>query len=231
MTDKKEKRVRIKLVSPKATFRYPKLNEPDYGSDDYPIEGGAYSVQLVLPAEDAKGLIDQLQPHYVKAIEDGHVKFDALPVAQRKKHGSLKEQLYYTDEFDKETEEPTGNVIFKFKMKASGKDKKTGKPWSRKPTIFDAKGKPMVPVPSIWGGTIGKVSFEVSSYFVQAQAMAGISLNLNAVQIIELRSGGGGNAESYGFGEEEGYEFDEADVPAKAEPTTDTTEDDGEEDF
>lgn len=231
MTDKKEKRVRIKLTSPKATFRYPKLNEPDYGSDEYPIEGGAYSVQLVLSAEEAKPLIDQLQPHYEKALEDGQIKFDGLPVAQRKKHGSLKEQNFYTEEFDKETEEPTGNVIFKFKMKASGKDKKTGKPWSRKPAIFDAKGKPMIGVPSIWGGTTGKVSFEVSPYFVQGQAMAGISLALNAVQIIDLRSGGGGNAESYGFGEEEGYEYDEADAPAKEEQTTSTTEDDGDEDF
>lgn len=230
MTDKKEKRVRIKLVSPKATFRYPKLNEPDYGTDDYPIEGGAYSVQLVLPAEDAKVLIDQLQPHYDAAIEEGQVKFDNLPVAQRKKHGNLKEQPFFGEEFDKETEEPTGNVIFKFKMKASGKDKKTGKPWSRKPTIFDAKGKPMVPVPVIWGGTVGKVSFEVSPYFVQGQAMAGISLALNAVQIIDLRTGGGGNAESYGFGEEEGYEYSAEDAP-KAEPTDTSTEDDGEEDF
>ena len=120
--------------------------------------------------------------------------------------------------------------FFKFKMKASGKDKKTGKPWSRKPTIFDAKGKPMTPVPSIWGGTIGKVSFEVGPYFVQGQAMAGISLSLNAVQIIELRSGGGGTAESYGFGEEDGYEYDEADAP-KAAPSETTTEDDSEEDF
>lgn len=230
MTDKNQKRVRVKLVSPKATFRYPKLNEPDYGTDDYPIEGGAYSVQLVMPADEAKVLIDQLQPHYEKAIAEGQEKFDQLPVAQRKKHGSLKEQMFYTEEFDKETEEPTGNVIFKFKMKASGKDKKTGKAWSRKPTIFDAKGKPMIPVPSIWGGTVGKVSFEVGPYFVQGQVMAGISLALNAVQIIDLRSGGGGDAASHGFGEEEGYEYSEADAP-KAAPSEATTEDDGEEDF
>lgn len=230
MTDKNQKRVRVKLVSPKATFRYPKLNEPDYGTDDYPIEGGAYSVQLVLPAEDAKVLIDQLQPHYEKAIAEGQEKFDQLPVAQRKKHGALKEQMFYTEEFDKETEEPTGNVIFKFKMKASGKDKKTGKPWSRKPTIFDAKGKPMNPVPSIWGGTTGKVSLEVGGYFVQGQVMAGISLSLNAVQIIDLRSGGGGDAASHGFGEEEGYEYSTSDAP-KAEPTDAASTDDGEEDF
>ena len=229
MTDKKQqKNTRIKLVSPKATFRYPKLNEPDYGTDQYPIEGGAYSVQLVLPAEDAKVLIDKLQPIYDEAIAEGQIKFDALPVAQRKKYGNLKEQSFYTEEYDKETEEPTGNIIFKFKMKASGKDKKTGKPWSRKPTIFDAAGKPMVNPPSIWGGTVGKVSFEVGPYFVQGQVMAGISLSLNAVQIIELRSGGGGDAASHGFGAEEGYEYSEADAP-KAEPSD--TSDDGEEDF
>lgn len=232
MTNKNQKPTRIKLVSPKATFRYPKLNEPDYGTDQYPIEGGAYSVQLVLPAEEAKVLIDKLQPIYDEAIAEGQVKFDNLPIAQRKKHGSMKEQTFYTEEYDKETEEPTGNVVFKFKMKASGKDKKTGKPWSRKPTIFDASGKPMINPPSIWGGTTGKVSFEVGPYFVQGQVMAGISLSLNAVQIIELRSGGGGNAGDYGFGAEEGYEYSEADAaPVKSEAAESSSSDDGEEDF
>lgn len=226
-----EKRERLKLVSPKAPFRYPKLNNPDYGTNDYPIEGGQWSVQIILPVEEAKVLIDKLQPLHDKAVEEGQIKFDQLGVAQRKKLGDLKVQSFFTEEYDKETEEPTGNVIFKFKMKASGKDKKTGKPWSRKPTIFDAKGQPMKSIPEIWGGTTGKVSFEASPYFIVGQGMAGISLNLNAVQIIELRSGGG-NAESYGFGEEEGYQYEEADAPApKQSEFSDDSSTDGEEDF
>ena len=108
-----EKRERLKLVSPKAPFRYPKLTEPDYGTDDYPIAGGQYSVQLVLDAEAAKPIIEKLQPLYDQAIEEGQIKFDNLAVAQRKKHGSLKVQPFYTEEFDKETEEPTGNLIFR----------------------------------------------------------------------------------------------------------------------
>lgn len=229
MTDKKMKNTRVKLVTPKVVFRYPKLVEPDYGTDQYPIEGGAYSVQALIPAEEAKVLIDKLQPLYDQAIAEAQMKFDQLPLPQRKKHGSIKEQPFFTEEYDKETEEPTGNLIFKFKMKASGKDKKTGKPWTRKPTIFDASGKPMLNPPSIWGGTIGRISFEVGPYFVLGQAMAGISMSLSAVQIIELRTGGGGNAADHGFGAEEGYQYDEADAAPKA--ADNSTDDDVEEDF
>lgn len=62
----------------------------------------------------------------------------------------------------------------------------------------------MLKVPDIWGGTEGKVSFEVAPYFIPGTALAGIKLRLNAVQVIELRSGGNKSAGEYGFGEEEG---------------------------
>jgi len=66
----------------------------------------------------------------------------------------------------------------------------------------------MTKAPSIWGGTVGKVAFEVMPYFNNAQCEGGLSLRLDAVQIIELVSGGGKSASAYGFGEEEGYEHD-----------------------
>jgi hypothetical protein len=231
MTDKKEKRVTFKVVSPKATFRYPRLNEPDFGNEEYPKPNGEYSVSLVLSAEEAKPLIDKLQLVHDRAVEEGQVKFDGLAVQQRKKLKNLTVNPLFTEEFDKETEEPTGNVIFKIRMTASGKNKKTGKAWNRKPTIFDTKGQPIKNPPSIWGGTIGKVSFEAAPYFIVGSGTAGVGMYLNAVQIIELRSGGGGNAEDYGFGEEEGFEYEETKTPAEKEGFGAASDDDGEEDF
>lgn len=235
MADNKKKSY-PKFTSPKGTFRYPKLTEPDYGNEKFPKPDGEYKVDLILSAEEAKPLIDKLQPLHDEAMQQAQVLFDKLSVKTRKdfeKKGVTGPvaNTFYSEIYDEETEEPTGDVYFRFKMKASGKSKKTGKKWSRKPAIFDAKGKPMLKAPDIWGGTIGKVSFEAIPYFVDGTAAAGIRLSLNAAQIIELRSGGGGNAESYGFGEEEGYEYDEADAPAKEEPTEDSTSDDGDEDF
>lgn len=228
MADNKTKREPLpKFVSPKGTFKYPRLNEPDYGNDDYPIEGGAFSTRLVLSAADAKPLIDKLTPIHAKAVEEGEAKFKELKVDQRKKLKEVTVQPFFTELYD-EDEKPTGEVEFRFKMKHSGVNKKTQKKWSRKPTIFDAKGQPMKNPPNIWGGTEGKVSFEARPYWVAGQAMSGISLSLNAVQIISLVSGGGGSAEDHGFGEEDGYEYDPEDAPA-TEKSSGTDSNGGEE--
>lgn len=233
MTDKKK--YFPKFTSPKGTFRYPKLIEPDYGNEKFPKPDGEYKVDLILSAEEAKPLIDKLQPLHDQAMQDAQVEFDKLPVKTRKEFekkgvtGPVANS-FFSEIYDEETEEPTGDVYFRVKMKASGKNKKTNKVWKRKPALFDAKGKPMVNPPDIWGGTIGKVSFEVIPYFIAGTAAVGVRLSLSAAQIIKLRSGGGGNAESYGFGDEDDYEYDESDAPAKNDPTN-STEDDGEEDF
>jgi hypothetical protein len=63
-------------------------------------------------------------------------------------------------------------------------------------------------LPNIWGGSEGKVSFAVSSYFIPGTAAAGLKLMLNGVQIIDLVSNGSRSADSHGFGEEEGYGYD-----------------------
>lgn len=107
-------------------------------------------------------------------------------------------------------------------MKASGTIKKgprAGRTWHRKPQIFDAKGKPMLKAPDIWGGTIGKVSFSFveDGYFIPGTGACGISFQLEAAQIIDLVSGGQRKASDYGFGEEDGYEYDEADTPEDEE--------------
>jgi hypothetical protein len=97
-------------------------------------------------------------------------------------------------------------IEFKFKCKAGGTTK-AGKPWARTVAIFDAKGKPAKNIKEIWGGTEGKVSFTASPYFVAATGTVGLSLRLEAVQILKLVAGSSRDAAGYGFGEEEG-DFD-----------------------
>jgi hypothetical protein len=200
----------LKGTTPRGVFVFPALTAPDYGNDNFPKPDGEYKVNLRMTEEDAEPLIKKLQPMYEEAEANGQAEFDKLPVQSRKKlkNGFQLNDLYET-EYDKETEEPTGYVIFKFKMKASGTSKKDKKKWTRKPGIFNAKGVALKNPPQIWGGTEGKVSYEASPYFVPATGAAGLSLRLAAVQILELVSAGSKSASSYGFGEEEGY--DEAD--------------------
>lgn len=207
------KRTYPKFTSPRLNFKFPKLNEPDYGTKEYPNPDGSYSVKGVLKADspEAQAFIAKLQPHYDAAIKAAEEEFKELKVETRKKLGGVQANDLFTTLYDPETEEPTGEIEFKFAMRASGEYKKgpkTGKRWTRSPDIYDAKGNLLRKVPAIGGGTIGKVSFEASPYFIKGTGVAGLKLSLLGVQVIELRSYGQRSAADHGFGEEDGYEAD-----------------------
>lgn len=199
-----------KFTSPRLTFKYPKLSEPDYGTKEYPKPDGEYSTRGVAQADDPiiKAFIAKLAPMHAEAVALAEQEFKAMKVEARKKLGGVKVNDLFTTLYDQETEEPTGEIEFKFAMKAGGvvkKGPKTGQKWSRKPDIYDAKGQLLKKAPAIWGGTIGKVSFEASPYFISGTGAAGLKLNLLGAQIIDLVSGGQRTAASHGFGEEDGY--------------------------
>jgi hypothetical protein len=207
--DKKQQKL-VKGNTPRGVFVFPALTKPDYGNEAFPQPDGVYKVNLRLSEEDAEPLIKKLTPAWEQAQEDGQAAFDALPKPARVK---LKNGFQMNDmfekEFDKETEEETGFVIFKFKMKASGTSKKDGKKWTRRPGLFDAKGVAMKNAPDIYGGSEGIVAYEVAPYFIAGQGQAGISLRLQAVQVLDLVSAGMKSASAYGFGAHDGYESED----------------------
>lgn len=221
MTAPTKRPKRPTYMSPKGVFKYPALSKPDFGNEEFPKPDGEFKTAIICPLDaDTQALIDKLTPAWNDAIAKGHEAFAKLPLASRKKLGSLKEQPFYEEEYDPETEEPTGNVIFKVKTKYKITDKKTGDVRFNKVDLFDAKGKPLAKGTLIYGGTVGRVAFQTSDYFVSGQGMAGISLRLSAAQVIDLVGPGNRSASSYGFGEEEGYETSEDDVPEGSEPET-----------
>lgn len=231
MATKKAKRPQF--ITPKGAFMWPAITKPDYGNEQFPKPNGVYKVQLVMSREAAQPLLDKLDPLYKEAIADGEDKFSKLKVEARKKLKELKVNDLFSEEYDKTTEEPTGNIIFKFETSASGVNDK-GEKWSRKLPVFDAKGKPLTNPPAIYGGTVGKISFEVGSYFIPGTGSAGLKLYLSAVQVIELVSAGQRSASGFGFGQEEGYEGDDSDsasapFDADEQGSGDTT--DGNDDF
>lgn len=106
-----------------------------------------------------------------------------------------------------------GTITFKTKRKAQFTRKKDKKVITVTVPQFDAKGTPIKPMLKIGGGSTIRLSLELYTWL--ASNKAGISLRPNAVKILELREGGGRNAEAYGFGDEdEGYEFDGSDEMA-----------------
>ena len=180
----KEKNQR--LITPRGRAIYPYLNRPDTKFN----EDGEYKVKLAVPAKLAEDLVQQIDALAKKAFDEA--KAD-------KKNKKVKEaDLPY--QYNEETDEFT----FSFKMKATGKSKKTGEEWTQKPAIFDSKGKPCEAGIRVGGGSILRVSFEMIPFFTTLVG-AGVSLRMRAVQVIELKEFGGGDASSHGFEAEEGF--------------------------
>ena len=200
----------VKMNAPRATAKWPKLTEPDYGTKDYPKPDGEYSVKLVWDENDPALLAFQkrIQPYFDEAEKNAQAEFDALKKPQRDKLGSLKMNPVFTPIYDAD-DNPTGQVEMKMTMKASGEVKKgprAGKKWQRKPALFDALGRPIKSKVEIWGGSelIVSFTFQEGGYFIAGTGAGGLKLQLEAVQIVTLRQGGERSASDYGFGAIEG---------------------------
>lgn len=202
--------VGVSGVTPAGEAVFPKIVAPDMKFD----VDGMYSLKLRLPdGPEADKLIAKIDE--VRELAHQMAVDDAPNAAAAKKIKMADPS--YGRELDRETGEETGNWLFNFKMKAAGVSKKTGKSWSRKPALFDAKGQPIVGMTKneeIWTGSIVKVAYELRPFYSPSFG-AGCSQNLQAVQVIELVSGEGRSAEDFGFGEEDGSFF--------ASTTPDTT--------
>lgn len=194
------------LIISKTRVVWPRLTEPDTKFDP----NGRYSVQMVVEGADRDQLEEILKTAQEAAIQE------ALQKAQEKqpkaKLETLRKGLKIADLplkelTDQESGEGTGEWVITSSMKASGTSKKTGKAWSRKPPIFDAKLNPVKGGVDIWGGSILTVNSQLSSYNSPAFGV-GVSLRLQGVQIHQLSSGGGMDAASLGFGAAEaGFEY------------------------
>lgn len=196
--NKRDKVTVVKGVTAAGEVLYPRLTEPDTKFNPE----GMYSVKLRLPSDDSatQDLIDLIESIIDEAYRQAEEEAKTPQAKARIKRASPS----YEEELDNNTGEPSGYITFNFKMKASGVSKQ-GRPWVRKPVIFDAKGNPLTdPALSIWGGSILKVAFELTPFNVPALGV-GCSQKLTAVQVIELRSGYDNTADSYGFGVEEGF--------------------------
>lgn len=196
----------ITITTPKGTFVWPKLIKPDthFKTD------GEYSVKLRVRRETpgVEALIGKIDDVAAQSLADA--KAGAKTPAQAKKWET--KYLPYTEVTDDDGT-PTGEIEFKAAKIASGVSKKTGRPWKASPTLFDAKGTPITGAKraamNIGSGTVGRINVELVPYANTVQTGASCSLRLNAAQIIDLVEFGGGNAASFGFDAEDGFDADE----------------------
>jgi hypothetical protein len=161
-----------KYTSPFGKALYPYLSKADV---KFKAEG-EFKVDLEVEgeqAEELKTFINNLAEQSVKQAQE----------KTGKKNIKQTSSLPY-----KETED--GKVIFKFKMKASGTNSKTGDTFKQKPALFDNELKPINPEQvQIWGGSTLRVSYQPALWFTPMLG-AGVSLRLKSVQVKNLIEGG-----------------------------------------
>ena len=174
-----------KYNTPLGTARYPHLNKPDTRFD----EEGVYKCDVIVPADEAAELIE-----YLEGIRDA--KFDELDAKKKKTYSKAP---VCEDELDDAGDE-TGNVIFKTKLNAVGKNAASGETWKNSPKLFDSAGNPLGDDVQIWSGSKLIVAGKVMAYAMGSTKTVGVSLKCDGVQVIELVSGGNATAESFGFG-------------------------------
>lgn len=180
---------KIRLTTPVCKFQYPKLIEPETKFNPE----GVYKVTALIEAVEGDAVATALDE-----LLNRHK--DSLKAQAPTQKFKLADLPWGFEEID-----GTAYFVVKTKMKASGIDR-DGRRWTSQPALFDAKGKPVTDrdaLKGMWSGTVGKVSFEAQPFY-QAAIGAGITLRMKAVQVISLVEGGG-SAESYGFGEEDGW--------------------------
>lgn len=100
----------------------------------------------------------------------------------------------------------TDDVIVKFKCAAGGTDKQ-GNDWDKELPVFDSLGQPVKgdarKSMRLWGGSRISVAAQLIPFAAKGLKKAGVSMRLQAVQVIEAK-GGDDNAAGFGFGVVEG---------------------------
>lgn len=176
----------VTYTTPKGKAYYPNLRTPNI------FEGTdlGYDCKLVLPEAESMELEVFLRKELAKAA--------ASPEFAGK-------NLDAPDSFIGIGETQDGDTFFKFKTKSTYKTK-TGDVMNRVVPIFDAHGKPFPANKDVGHGSIVRVNYSVLPFW-KSRKIKGISLILNAVQVIELvERGSSGNFSSFGFeNEESGY--------------------------
>ena len=168
------------------TARYPHVNKPNTTFDP----DGAYSCDILVTEAEAK--------EFAAKIET--IRSEAHDMEERK----TGKKIRLCKEFPvKETED--GQWIIRSKQKAKGKNSRTGEVYEFNIKLFDAQGKACDV--ELGGGS--KVKMAIKPYTWYSPSLGfGVSLQLKALQIIELvaPSASGAGASSFGFtSEEEGF--------------------------
>jgi hypothetical protein len=192
------------LIQLRGIASFPWLNTPDTKFEP----DGVFRTKVRMPVEAATPIIERLEEIVEATVAE----------EQQKKKGKKVKRTDLPWQFlTDEDGEPTGDVEFSTKIKASG-TREDGTKWTRKLAVFDARAKPCDA--KVGAGSELIVSVEPRGFFVPALG-AGVSLRLEGVQVLKLVEFGGKSADALGFtAHDDGYTV-EADGAAEDEAADD----------
>lgn len=167
------------FTTPVGELVYPWLTKADTRYDP----DGLFQTKLLLPFEMA-----ETQEFIAKLEGVLNDFYQTLDAAKQKTYNI---RPVYEDELDDEGN-PTGNVLFKFKLRAKVTNKE-GETFEQSPTCVFAEDGAAVEAP-IYGGTMARIKGQIVPYTTAAQKLVGVTLRPRAVQVHELVTGSGGGA-------------------------------------
>jgi hypothetical protein len=184
------------VVTPVGVAVFPWLTKPDTMHDPE----GVYKVDLSVPEEDAQDLIAKLErvrDTFIASLP--HHKAQALtprpvylieytrPEIPADATDTQKKALW-----DSHVPEPTGNVLFRWKLKAHVTPKE-GEAFDQKPVVVMNDTGEKVESPVYAGSTL-RIKGQVVPYTNAASGMVGVTLRMRAVRVYDLVTSGGGEA-------------------------------------
>lgn len=187
-----------KMKTPRGKAMWAKVITPDTKW----VADGEYSINLIFDASDDE--VKELCADLEEMVEEKRkVEAEANPNAYKKLPDGLPLSAQPYKEVEDDNGNETGEIQMKFKMKAKIQ-LKDGSVYEPKPVVVDSKAQPIKdPDFRIGNGSIVRVQFDASPYCMPSTKTAGVSLRLNAVQVISLVEYGGNSD----FEEEDGFEF------------------------
>lgn len=191
--------------TPRVGFIYPRLNQPD---DKFNKLNPQYSVKFAADPKhpviaeivaELDAAAAEREQEARKAIAENK---SLSPPKRKEALEGMKVSKGYEEQYD-DNDQPTGLLVFKASTGSVFKDKKTGKPTTRRLTILNAKKVDITKsAPKIGGGSEGRLEVSVGSGILKGEPWA--KLYLSCVQLLKLVEFGSHGA---GFSDDEdGYD-------------------------